>query len=164
MATRSNIRVILKEEDRNRDMKFVPNEKQDDDIAHNTWSNAFIKPGVWETVNPGGKEALTIYHHWDGYIEGVGKTLFEEYNNYDAALNLMLGGDCSTINGTYTPYATREGEEWEDIKPAAVNEDYPMKDEYDYMFKDDKWYVRGGYGEGCDDWTPLEVYMKHGDE
>jgi hypothetical protein len=163
MATRSNIRVILKEEDRNRDMKFVPNEKQADDLSHEVWGNEHKKVGSWETVNPGGKEALVIYHHWDGYIEGLGHTLFHEYNSYEEALNLVLGGDCSTINGTYTPYAAREGEDWDTIQPTPVDENYPMQEEYDYMFKDDKWYVRGGYDEGCDDWTPLEEYMKEGE-
>jgi hypothetical protein len=34
-----------------------------------------------------------------------------------------------------------------------------MEEEYDYMFKGDQWYVRGGYDEGCDDWTPLEKFF-----
>ena len=35
MATRSNIRVILKEEDRNKDLKFTPNEQQAKDLKEN---------------------------------------------------------------------------------------------------------------------------------
>lgn len=158
MATRSYIRVILKEEDRNRDMKFSPNEKQKKSLEEKPWRRE-TKEGCWEAVNAEGKEALIIYHHWDGYIDALGETLFKEYNSYEEALNLVLGGDCSTINGTYTPYAVREGEDWDGIKPRAIDEKYPRKEEYDYMFKDDQWYVRGGYDEGCDDWTPLEKFM-----
>ena len=162
MSTRSNIRVILKEEDRNRDMKFVPNEKQAKDLSDRTWGPEHLENGMWETVNPEWKEALIIYHHWDGYIDGLGETLYNEYNSYEEALNLVLGGDCSTINDAYTPYAAREGEDWEGVKPRAVDEKHRQEEEYDYMFKDGKWYVRGGYSEGCDDWTPLEKYMNKG--
>ena len=156
MSTRSNIRVILKEEDRNRDMKFNPEMIE----IENTWEDEQLETGVWETVNPEGKEALIVYHHWDGYPDGVGDTLLNEYNDYDKALNLVLGGDVSTINGRYTPYATRKGEDWDSIQPEAVNEDYPCKEEYDYMFKDGEWFVRSRYDEECEDWTPLAKFMK----
>ena len=160
MATRSNIRVVLKEEDRNKDLKFVPNEQQAEDLKKNEWGRDQIEEGMWETVNPGGAEALMIYHHWDGYIDGVGETLYKKYNSYEEALNLVLGGDCSSINGTYTPYATRKGEDWDGIKPAQISEDHRIEEEYDYMFKDDKWYVRSAYDKVCKEWTPLEKLIK----
>lgn len=159
MATRSNIRVVLKEEDRNKDLKFAPNEQQAEDLKENEWGVDQLEEGMWETVNPEGAEALMIYHHWDGYIKGVGKTLIEKYNSYEDALNLVLGGDCSSINRIYTPYATRKCEDWESIKPRSISENHKMEEEYDYMFKGDQWYVRGGYDEGCDDWTPLEKFF-----
>jgi hypothetical protein len=159
MATRSNIRVVLKEEDRNKDLKFAPNEKQAEDLKENEWGVDQLEEGMWETVNPEGAEALMIYHHWDGYIKGVGKTLIEKYDSYEDALNLVLGGDCSSINRIYTPYATRKYEDWESIMPRPISENHKMEEEYDYMFKGDQWYVRGGYDEGCDDWTPLEKFF-----
>lgn len=159
MATRSNIRVILREEDRNKDLKFTPNEQQAEDLLKNEWGRDQLEEGMWETVNPEGAEALMIYHHWDGYIKGVGKTLIEKYNSYEDALNLVLGGDCSSINETYAPYATRKCEDWESIKPRPISENHKMEEEYDYMFKGDQWYVRGGYDEGCDDWTPLQKFF-----
>lgn len=158
MATRSYIRVVLKEEDRNRDMKFSPNEKQKKSLAEKPWG-CETKEGCWETVNAEGKEALIIYHHWDGYIDGLGETLFEEYNSYEEALNLVLGGDCSTINDTYTPYAVRDGEDWDSVKPRAIDENYPCKEEYDYMFKDGQWFVRSPYEDECKDWTPLAKFV-----
>ena len=156
MSTRSNIRVILKEEDRNRDLKFVPNKQQSSDMSGNAWGVDQLDKGAWETVNAGGAEALMIYHHFDGYIKGVGKTLIENYNSYEDALNLVLGGDCSSINGSYCSYATRKGEDWEGIQPKAIDENLPAKNEYDYMFKGDKWFVRALYNEEYKDWTPLD--------
>lgn len=155
MSTRSFIRVILKEEDRNRDMMFTPNAQQAIDLENKPWYKE-VKEGCWEKVNAHGKEALRIYHHWDGYIEGVGETLYENYNTYEDALNLVLGGDVSTINDTYTPYATRMGEEWENIKPQAIDEDAPINEDYDYMFKDGEWFVRSLYDETCEEWTSLK--------
>ena len=154
MSTRSNIRVILKEEDRNRDMKFNPEMFK----IKREWGPEQVD-GKWDTVNPGGAEALIIYHHWDGYPEGVGKTLIEEYNDYDKALNLVLGGDCSSINGGYAPYATRKCEDWDSIQPRAVNAKHKMEEEYDYMFKDGEWFVRGGYDDDLEDWVSLEEYF-----
>jgi hypothetical protein len=154
MSTRSNIRVILKEEDRNRDMKFDPEMI----TPKNAWGDDQVD-GKWDTVNPGGAEALIIYHHWDGYPEGVGATLVKDYNDYDKVLNLVLGGDCSTINDGYCPYATRKREDWDSIQPRAVNANHGMEEEYDYMFKDGKWFVRGGYDDDLEDWTELEGYL-----
>ena len=159
MATRSYIRVILKEEDRNRDMKFNPeligDESGEYKIDEKEWGREqlTIENGLWETVNPGGKEALRIYHHWDGYPTGVGETLVKHYNTYEKALNLVLGGDCSTINDRYIPYALRDCEDWESVKPTPIREDEGIDEEYDYMFKDGQWYVRAIYGDELKDWV-----------
>lgn len=157
MATRSNIRVILKEEDRNRDMKFNPEMIE----IKNTWGKGQqLETGLWETVNPDGHDTLIVYHHWDGYPEGIGQALLEDYNDYDKALNLVLGGDISSAVGDYSPYALREGESWDGIKPQAVNFDERQHNEYDYMFFKDKWFVRDCYSEEIKDWTPLEEYLE----
>jgi len=45
-----------------------------------------------------------LYHgvtvHWDGYLEGVGKTLFQHYNAQDLAEGLVSLGDLSGVAGT----------------------------------------------------------------
>ena len=86
MATRSNIRVILKEEDRDREMYFDPTLIGNDSngqykISLNEWGKEqlSIAQSLWEHVNPNGAEALRIYHHWDGYPEGVGETLISKF-------------------------------------------------------------------------------------
>lgn len=170
MATRSYIRVILKEEDRNKDMKFNPSLIGDEsgkyEIGLNEWGRdqLDVEHGTWETVNPNGAEALKIYHHWDGYPEGVGDTLVNIYDTYEKALNLVLGGDCSTINGTYNPYALRKCEDWKDIKPLAISEKEGVDEEYDYMFKDGEWYVRAMYGNKLKNWMLLTRVLEEGEE
>ena len=110
---------------------------------------------------------LSNYHHWDGYVEGLGETLQTKYNDYDKALNLMLFGGASTINGdkTVTFYNSWRGEEkekWEWNKPM---QDGWLKDlvgnfrksdqEYLYVYAPDwegnyRWfYMENDYGE-CD--------------
>ncbi|WP_299548704.1 hypothetical protein [uncultured Helicobacter sp.] len=38
-----------------------------------------------------------IYCHWDGYVEGVGKTLKEHYNTDELANALINLGDISSL-------------------------------------------------------------------
>lgn len=166
MATRSYIRVILKEEDRNKEMKFDPtligNETGEYKIAEKEWGRDQLKleEGLWAPVNPLGGEALRIYHHWDGYPDGLGYTLVTLYNTYEKALNLVLGGDCSTINSHYSPYALRDGESWESIQPSVIDESEGIDDEYDYMFKDGQWYVRAMFASKLKKWTLVESVIK----
>ena len=119
-----------------------------------------IVHSLWEPINPNGGEALGIYNHSDGYPGGVGEALLEHYNTYEQALNLVLGGNCSSIIDSYQPYALRDGEDWENIKPEIMDEDMKLDWVYDYgyMFKDGMWYV-------CDDcelknWHPLDKYLE----
>ena len=88
---------------------------------------------------------IEIYHHWDGYPSSLGKTLLDEFNDYDKALNLCLGGDASTINNDvikqYTPW---RGESWEYCKPSMLDAPRYWND-YLYKFEDGEWYVMGGY-------------------
>ena len=39
---------------------------------------------------------LSVYHHWDGYPEWLGKTLVEQYNTKDKVAELIDGGDMSS--------------------------------------------------------------------
>lgn len=39
---------------------------------------------------------LSVYHHWDGYPEGLGKYLVENYNTRQLVAELIDGGDMST--------------------------------------------------------------------
>ena len=38
-----------------------------------------------------------VYCHWDGYIDGVGRTLQEHYSDRDNTSRLVAGGDISSL-------------------------------------------------------------------
>ena len=101
-----------------------------------------------------GARYIGIYHHWDGYPEGVGDTLVNKFNTYEDALNLMLYGDESSINGeeTIEPYLLRGAgyKKAEDTPPMLVAK-IPMDlgnthwAEYVYLFKNGEWYFDNAY-------------------
>ena len=39
---------------------------------------------------------LSVYHHWDGYPEWLGRILKTHYNTYDKVAELIDGGDMSS--------------------------------------------------------------------
>jgi butyrate kinase len=50
-------------------------------------------------LHPDGS-VTSIYSHWDGYPEGVGKTLAENYSSEDLAKRLVAMGGVSVLEGT----------------------------------------------------------------
>ena len=38
-------------------------------------------------------DVVSVYHHWDGYPEGLGKHLVENYPTLQDAIKLVDGGD-----------------------------------------------------------------------
>ena len=121
MATRSNIAIILKEEDKARVFAEL-NER-----LEKTEDNPF-RYGV-DNGN-----VLQIYCHWDGYPEGVGQDLLKDFNSYDKALELILEGDHSTPYESYTS----KGEDWESNRPEQRTQ-ARCREESLYVFKDGDW-------------------------
>lgn len=86
----------------------------------------------------------TIYCHYDGYIDGVGNILYNHYNTYDEAKELILGGNCSYITETTAAYyALRDG--YERNKPKFTEDEPSLMEEFLYVFKDGEWYVSSKY-------------------
>lgn len=99
---------------------------------------------------------IGIYHHWDGYPDGVGETLVNKFNTYEEALNLMLFGDQSTINreDELLPYWLRgAGYKKSEDTPPMLESKIPMDlgkthwAEYVYLFKNGEWYFDRAYYE-----------------
>ena len=44
-------------------------------------------------------DVVSVYHHWDGYPEGLGKHLVENYPTLQDAIKLVDGGDISSCMG-----------------------------------------------------------------
>lgn len=126
MSTRSNIAIILKEEDKAVVFKAL-NEKLEE---------------VGERFRYGvdNGNVLQIYCHHDGYLSGVGEELNKYFKNYDDVLMMILAGDCSYIEGGVACHYTSKGEDWASNRPeqrmhAGCNEDYL------YVFKDGVWKI-----------------------
>lgn len=51
--------------------------------------------------------SYSIYCHWDGYPEGVGAALLNNFTDENAIANLIAAGDCSSIVGHVVPYTSR---------------------------------------------------------
>ena len=82
----------------------------------------------------------TIYSHWDGYPEGVGRVLVESYNTEAQVQDLIAQGDVSTLDHTLTGsefYRDRG----EDNTEAENFELYDIEDceEYNYLWACDEW-------------------------
>ncbi len=113
MSTRSNIAILLREEDRNRD---------------------FETP-MGTTVNAHGAKYLYVYCHNDGYPSGVGadlKDMFEGEDCYEEALEYILAGDRSTTDLTYWEWRRET-----DVDPAASDdEDEMYQNDYLYIIEE----------------------------
>lgn len=125
MATRSNIAIILKEEDKAR--VFAELNERLDEVGGR------FRYGV-DNGN-----VLQIYCHWDGYPEGVGQDLLDDFNSYDEALKLILEGDHST---PYESYISK-GEDWVSNRPDQ-KEKPKCEQDYLYVFKDGEWKMPTG--------------------
>ena len=100
MSTRSNIYLKLKDESKGQTIKFDFSKLP---TAHGE-QHAELEFPIKDVTIPKDAEYIGIYHHWDGYITGVGDTLLESYTDYDTILNMLIMGDISSINGGVTSY------------------------------------------------------------
>jgi hypothetical protein len=97
------------------------------------------------------ESVLSVYHHWDGYPEWLGRILRTHYNTKEKAAELIDGGDMSTCwNDSNEPeYYSQRG----DNCPPRLDEnkyDYLADgEEYAYLFANGEWvcYDRHQYGE-----------------
>lgn len=149
MATRSNIAILLRPADRNRSFNVM--DECFDDYRHDMKNPYCRSPKTkkWEDIfpdcDPKGNAVLQIYCHNDGYpVDGVGEVLQSQYNTYEEALALILGGDLSSLHESYScPYSLGEGEDANRCAPtvlakAELNEVYL----YVFDYKTNQWFVQ----------------------
>ena len=88
---------------------------------------------------------LSVYHHWDGYPEWLGRKLMEHYNTRDKVVELIDGGDmsvCLTDDGEPSPqYYSLRGEDCPPILHANMDEylDKDNNEEYGYVYTSAGW-------------------------
>ena len=93
---------------------------------------------------------LSVYCHYDGYPEFNGVKLIENFNSYDAAAELIDGGDISCLwtnagwNNEVLPttgalYFSSRGEVTEPRYDMSLKTYLANGEEYAYLFKDGEW-------------------------
>ena len=102
-----------------------------------------------------------VYCHWDGYVEGVGLTLVENYNTIDKVEELINLGDISSlgrliytdephsfdnpVNGVTVSYMRDRGENGVEAQTLTMDEwmsvAYSSPIDFYYLFADGQWSV-----------------------
>ena len=150
MSTRSNICLVLNKEDIGKVMKFDKSKLPKDVTCDDEFLDLVEEVRLEKPI-------LEINHHWDGYPEGLGKTLLKQYNDYNTILNLLLGGDASSINGdSVCQYCAWVGEDWESVKPEQLDNPV-LNEEYLYKFENGTWYFIDVYEN--ESWVNLNEYL-----
>jgi hypothetical protein len=90
------------------------------------------------------ESVLSVYHHWDGYPEWLGRILRTHYNTKEKAAELIDGGDMSVCwnNNNEPEYYSARGE---DCPPRLDENKYEYLcgnnsgEEYAYLFVNNEW-------------------------
>jgi len=84
---------------------------------------------------------LSVYHHWDGYPEWLGRILKTHYNSYEKASALIDGGDMSTCwdEDKQPEYYSARGEDCPPRLDANLAEYLSDGEEYAYIFRNGEW-------------------------
>lgn len=142
MSTRSNIAILLRPEDRNKDFKTP-------------WG---------QVVNANGKKYLYVYCHNDGYPEGVGVDLITMFDGdkYEKALEYILMGDRSTTDLSYWDWRKEQcapRARAVQIAPRAADTEEEMyQNDYLYVIEEvDVTMQVKLYGYDDDDWDDVIV-------
>ena len=97
---------------------------------------------------------LSVYHHWDGYPQWLGRILTTHYNTKEKVAELIDGGDMSSCwNDTVWGKDRTDGNKYGPEYYSARGEDCPPRydaflgeyllpensEEYAYVFRNGKW-------------------------
>jgi len=96
---------------------------------------------------------LSVYHHWNGYPEWLGRILNTHYNAKSLAEELIDGGDMSLcwtderwddsgVKGVYGPnYYSLRGDDSPPRLDKDMDEFFSDGEEYSYIFRNGNWYA-----------------------
>ena len=96
---------------------------------------------------------LSVYHHWSGYPEWLGRILQTHYNSKELAAELIDGGDMSLcwtderwddsgVEGVYGPqYYSQRGDDCPPRLDKDMDEFFADGEEYSYIFRNGNWYA-----------------------
>ena len=160
MATRSFIGVVVNPQDNGKTISPSL------ELLGKDIESFLAEAEFHDTVIEDSTKVICIYHHWDGYPDGVGQTLLEEFNSYEKAINLIAFGDASSIVGTDATFynSWREGEDWKITKPRQYTSEQAYEEscdeDYAYLFKDGKWYIKNCWSDENTDWKAVEEVIE----
>jgi len=111
---------------------------------------------------------LSVYHHWDGYPEWLGRILNTHYNTRDKVAELIDGGDMSvcwtderwddSADGSYGPqYYSQRGDDTPPRHDADLNEYLCNGEEYWYLFTNGEWVCYAEDTNGYDMIKEVEI-------
>jgi hypothetical protein len=96
------------------------------------------------------ESVLSVYHHWDGYPEWLGRILKTHYNSKELAAELIDGGDMSVAwNDDHQPeYYSARGDNCPPRLDANKYDYLAEGEEYAYLFVNGEWicYDRHEFG------------------
>ena len=96
---------------------------------------------------------LSVYHHWNGYPEWLGRILQTHYNAKSLAEELIDGGDMSLcwtderwddsgVKGVCGPqYYSQRGDDSPPRLDKDMDEFFADGEEYSYIFRNGNWYA-----------------------
>lgn len=137
MGTRGNIAVILKEEDLRKEKLVFNKELIPIKYDLKTFFAATHEPLYITRLN--GADRICVYVQFDAYPSGVGKVLMENYETYEKALNLVVGG---SVEGLCIGYQSILESRRTDIALHRFGDVSGFNEEYSYLFTDGRWWVR----------------------
>ena len=102
--------------------------------------------------HPDNGRIISVYCHWDGYLENNGRILRNHYSELDDALELVANGSISSLGNDVDDtvyYSRNRGEAWASVKP-NVYENWTQfaaeldTEEYNYVFMNNEWHLLSG--------------------
>lgn len=125
------IAIRIKEDDKNKVMK--PTSSKGEDVKLN---------GDWLVVYCGFNDCAPL----GGVIEDIGSALILNFNDYNKALDLILGGNIRYLDKYYVRYDICEdmlNMTWDEVKPQVLNYGYDFNKLDNsglvFFFENDKW-------------------------
>lgn len=106
-------------------------------------------------VKLGNGQFASIYCHYDGYVDHNGQLLQKHYQDEESVKNLIALGDISVLGKRVNPIGEHSFSEPEDGTTVAYGRDrgesdteatisdYPMSNEFVYIYQDGEWSCNG---------------------
>ena len=118
---------------------------------------------------PDGK-ILSIYVHSDGYPDGVGQCLIDNYKTYISAEKLFRYGDASYLGSTLKECSFYHRDWQRELDKAHVHKNFESFKkfyagdvfiEFVYLYKDGQWWVSDNYSKKELEFVPVKEHKDY---